>query len=36
MFSKVDWESSGEVYDEMIAVLKFELRRYASTRAVSS
>lgn len=36
MFSKLDCDSSGEVYDEMMAVLKLDDSRYCSTRAVSS
>lgn len=38
MFSKVDCESSAEVYAEIIVGVKFatDERRYCSTRAVSS
>ena len=36
MFSKLDCESSGEVYELIIAELKFDESRYCSTRAVSS
>ena len=36
MPSKFDCESSGEVYEEMMALLKSEDSRYCSTRAVSS
>lgn len=36
MFSKLDWDRSGEVYEVIIAELKLDERRYCSTRAVSS
>jgi hypothetical protein len=36
MFSKLDCESSGEVYDAMILGVKLELSRNCSTLAVSS